>query len=462
MASSLTGLSTTLKALNINQDQNRYGSFAEIGAGQEVARHFFQAGQASGTVAKSMSAYDMTFSDEIYGKEESGRYVCEPRLKKMLDKEFSLLSSRLEESRGKDTKFFAFANTVATNRGQGWIGVKFQTDPMSETSEIVLHVKMHDKTRWQATEALGILGVNLLYSAFTYHDDPENIVKTLTDNISTGRVEIDLIRFTGPAFSEVDNRIMCLELVRQGLTDNVVFDQEGRVSQLSEEVFGKSVFILRGQFRPITRTNIELLEKGLTQFKEDLKIEEKNIVPLMEITMSHLTENQSELDRKDFLDRVDTLAALKYRVMISKHNYYYNVKEAVRATTPKPIGMVIGGDQLEYFFSPENYKHIPGGIFQAASLLFDPDTTIYIFPYKTELSCTSLRSFNPEKSTQKLLEFLVENGNIRELYDCDDVESSVLSSEVRKLLLAGDPKWKEQVPEVVQDLIDRGGFFLKR
>lgn len=457
MATSVTGLSTSFKALQINNDESRYGSFAEIGAGQEVARHFFQAGHASGTVAKSMSAYDMTFSDEIYGKEESGRYVCESRLDKMLGKEFHLMNDRLSESRGEETRFFSFANTVATNRGHGWLGVRYQLSPNSEAHTIVLHVKMLDNTRLQQTEALGVLGVNLLFGAFELNKDPKKLIESLTDNISQGRIEIDLIRFTGPEFKEIDNRLMCLELVKQGLTQNVVFNPEGETSTLSEEFFGKSAFILRGEFRPITNVNIDILNLGCSQFQKDKGLSETT--PLLEITMANLKKVGDVVHRQDFLDRVDTLSHLGFRVMISNYTYYYEVKHALREVTKEPIGMVIGGNHLDYFFHEDNYTHLNGGMFEAAAKLFDPQTSVYVFPYKTKETCTTLKSYIADKASQNLIDYLVEKSNIAELIDCDDIESSVLASQVRHLLREGNDEWKTLVPEKVKELIEKKGLF---
>jgi len=456
MSTSITGLSTSFKASKINSNKGRYGSFAEIGAGQEVARHFFQAGQASSTIAKSMSAYDMVFSDEIYGKEESGRYVCESRLNKMLETEFDLLNDRLVERRDSST-FFSFANTVATNRGHGWGGIQFQLSPNSPAHSIVMHVKMLDTTRLQQAEVLGVLGVNLIYGAFELRDKPELFIESLTDNISAGRLEIDLIRFTGPEFENIDNRLMCLELVKQGLTGSVVFNPKGDSSTLPEEFFNKSVFIMRGEFRPITNVNLDILNLAMEQFKKDHSLTE--VIPLLEITMAHLKKDGEKISRKDFLDRVDTLSHLGFRVMISDLDYYYRVKKSLRKITSEPIGLVIGGNHLEYFFEEDNYEHMRGGIFEAASKLFDPKVTVYVFPYKTAETCTSLKSYITDPVSQNLLDYLQGRSNLKELSDCDDIESSVLSSQVRDLLKSGDSGWKELVPAKVKELIESKGLF---
>lgn len=459
MAKSVTGLSTSFKALQINNTEAAYGAFAEIGAGQEVARHFFQAGHASGTVAKSMSAYDMLFSDEIYGKEESGRYVCESRLDKMLKTEFELVNERLKDSRGKDCQFFAFANTVATNRGHGWVGIEYQLSPLSPPNKIILHVNMLDNTRLQQTEVMGVLGVNLIYGAFNLYDKPEKFISSLTDNISRGRVEIDLIRFTGKDFEHIDNRLMCLELVEQGLTQNVVFDSKGATSTLAENFFHKPVFLLRGEFRPLTKVNVEILESSIAQFEKDFQITSGSTKPILEITMAHLKKEQDHINKKDFLDRVDTLSHLGYSVMISDYNFYYEVKTAIREVTPEPIGMVIGGNQLDYFFDKTNYSHLQNDIFEAASKLFDPKACVYVFPYKTNETCSSLNTFFGDKGTNQVISFLKDRNNLRELLNCDEVESSVLSSHVRKLMSENNPEWKELVPEKLKTLVEERGLF---
>jgi hypothetical protein len=404
-----------------------------------------------------MSAYDMVFSDQIYGREESGRYVCQPRLDKMLDYEYSLLNERLKEQRGKECEFFAFANTVATNIGHGWVGVKFQAQPLAEPNTIKLHVKMHDKTRLQQAEALGFLGVNLIYGAFYLLDTPEDLIRSLTDGISEGRVEIDLIHFEGPAFKNVDNRLMCLELVKEELTQNVVFDSNGEISTLADEFFNSPVFVLRGEFRPITKVNITLIELGRKQFEKDHGLTESR--PLLEITMTHLKKEKGSVNKKDFLDRVDSLRHLHFPVMISNHTYYFEVKEAIREITKAPIGSVIGGNQLDDFFNSETYTHLKGGALEGASRLFDNDVSIYIYPYKTKEACQSLDTFFPDKKITLLVEHLKSNGHLADLSNCDEIEESVLSSHVRSLLEKNDERWKELVPETVKNLIENEKLF---
>ena len=232
-------LTTTQKALTINLDGPMYGTFAEIGAGQEVAREFFHAGAASGTVAKSISAYDMVFSDAIYGK--SPRYVSLERLNLMLDHEYQMLIERLAPQRGDRTNFFVFADTVATsnfkgtNEPHGWMGIRFQTEPHGDPSEIVLHVRMWDTAAALQQQALGVVGVNLVYGALYYRADPQRLIESLRDNLGTDRIEIDMLSFSGPRFMDVDNRLMALHLVERS--------EERRVGK-------ECVFLCRSRWSP--------------------------------------------------------------------------------------------------------------------------------------------------------------------------------------------------------------------
>src|ERR1043165_1088906 len=282
-------LTTNRKALTINLDDAQYGTFAEIGAGQEVARVFFQAGGAAGTVAKTISAYDMTFSDAIYGK--APRYVSRERLSLMLDHEYQLLIERLAAQRGERTTFFVFADTVATksfkgnNDAHGWMGMRFQTEPGGPASEIMLHVRMWDKEAVLQQEALGIVGTNLIYGAFYYREDPKRFIMSLVDNVGAARMEVDMIKFSGPAFKEVDNRLVSLHLVEHGLTNAVMFGPQGDVLQPSEALYKKAILVERGSFRPVTHVNVDMLNCATAQFVQEPAVKGKDVIVLMEITI---------------------------------------------------------------------------------------------------------------------------------------------------------------------------------
>lgn len=457
-------LSPKLKALNINLDETIYGTFAEIGAGQEVARHFFQAGKASQTVAKTMSAYDMEFSDAIYGK--AGRYVCEERLRKMLDHEFDLLVERLGADRGKDTRFFAFADTVATHsatddgesKSHGWLGVRFQTEPNGPTNDLIIHVRMWDRLRLQQQDALGVLGVNLIHLAFFRQKSHADNVARLMDHLSSLSIEIDMIHVEGPNVDHLDNRLLALELVRQGFTEAVLFSPDGDVKQVNDTLFKTPVLVHRGTFRPITVANEEIIERSLNHFKS--LPENKDLDPkvILEITMSALRAD-GKLNIRDFLERVDTLSALNHYVLISNHDYFYQLKAYLRRSTDKMIGMVVGGALLEKIFDEEPYTDLDGGILEGFSRLFDDHTRLFVYPYKDEQVCLNSQSFFPKAPLDSLLSYLKTKKRIVDLLNCDDVDTSVHSQDVRDLLEKKDPKWQEYVPAAVKDLIIKNKFF---
>jgi hypothetical protein len=293
MTAALKSIGTKQKALKINLDRSIYGSFAEIGAGQEVAANFFKAGGASGTIAKTISAYDMAFSDAIYGEEESGKYVCEPRLMKMLNREYKLLQVRLTES-AAEKRFFAFADTVSalnyqkTNDAHGWIGLRFQLRPNGPVNSVVIHVNMLDNDNILQQQALGIIGVNLLYGCYFYHEDPEKLLLSLLDDLSCDRIEIDMIRFEGADFKEVDNRLMSLYLVKHGYTQAAVFGPDGNVMQPYDALAKKHIVAIRGRFRPVTNIFLDMLKKGQSQFEQEADVDDDKVCVLSELTLRSL------------------------------------------------------------------------------------------------------------------------------------------------------------------------------
>jgi hypothetical protein len=459
----IESLSPKLKALQINLDDGIYGTFAEIGAGQEVARHFFQAGKASHTVAKTMSAYDMTFSDAIYGKD--ARYVCESRLEKMLHHEFDLLVERLGDTRGKSTRFFAFANTMAThsNEGEpskshGWLGVRFQTRPGGPTNDIILHVKLWDRLRLQQQEAVGILGVNLIHLAFFSGDSTEKTVARLMDHLSSLSIEINMLRFSGPDVAHLDNRLLALELVNQGLTEAVLFGPDGEVRHVNDTLFKKPVLVHRGTFRPITKANEEIIHRSLKHFKSLGENKGLDPIVILEMTMSALSR-RGQVDPKDFLERVDTLSLLKHHVLISNHDYFYQLKAYLRRSTDQMIGMVIGGGLLEKIFDEKPYRNLSGGILEGFSRLFDDNTRLFVYPLKSEELCVNAQSFFPPPPLHFLFDYLKTKNFVVDLLNCDDVDTSVHSQDVRDLLEKRDERWKDYVPEKIRDVILAKKFF---
>src|SRR5690606_24795853 len=324
-------LSAKQKALEINLNPNIYGTFAEIGAGQETVRFFYRAGGASGTLAKAMSAYDKNFSDAIYGKEEDNRYVTEERLKKMLDHEMSLMEQRLNHETHKDKLFFTYANTVTTidftktYKGHGWVGIRFQTDKTSkEYNEIIFHVRFKENSAQLQQETLGVIGVNLIYGAYYYHDNPRRLLRSLYDGLDNDQVEIDMVNFSGPRFKYVDNRLMSLQLVKNGMTDAVIFGPNGKNFLPAAILYKKNIFAMRGSFRPVTHVNLDMLESSLEMFKDHPDVKEDNTEILFEITLSNLSTD-GEIDERDFLDRADIIGSLGYNVLISNFSEYYKL-----------------------------------------------------------------------------------------------------------------------------------------
>lgn len=453
------------KALQINLDDTIYGTFAEIGAGQEVARHFFQAGRASHTIAKTISAYDMTFSDAIYGK--ASRYVCEDRIVSMLDYEFNLLQERLRAQRGEKTRFFAFADTVATASGDdgaskshGWMGIRFQVKPGGAFNDIILHVKLWDRFRLQQQEALGILGVNLIHMAFFPPEKAEDRIAMLIEALNTKRVEVNMIRFRGPDLQHLDNRLLSLELVKTHLTEAVLFDAHSDVQHVGDALFRQPVLVQRGTYRPITLSNLEISKKVTEQFKKHPLLKGENDPKVIfEITMNSLAMDAGHVDDEDFLHRVDTLTALGQQVMVSNFRLFYQMKSFLRQYTDRAIGIVVGASLLPKMFDEQFYTTLPGGILEGMSRLFDDKTRVFVYPFKDDKMCSTAQTFNPGPKLAHLYKHLVANDMVTDILQCDDLDTSVHSSDVRQMLGARDPKWRQLVPPQVSKLIEERQLF---
>ena len=451
------------KALEINLDDQIYGSFAEIGAGQEVARNFFQAGKASSTIAKTMSAYDMTVSDAIYGQEENKRYVCQSRLLKMIDHEYTLNIERLTETRGDRSKFFAFASTVAAKTennpaGHGWLGIKWQTRPGGEPNEAIIHIRMLDERRLHQQQAIGVVGVNLVYTVFNLLDKPDEIVPMLVDYIEAGRIEIDMIRITGPDTEHLNNRLLAIDLIQHSLTKAVIFSSDGSVLQPSDELFRRPILIQRGMFRPVTKTNIEIQIQGLKQFRDEPEVkDQKQPLVFMEMTMQNLRA-QGRFDSADFLERIECINALGHEVLISDCSRYFDLKEFLRRHTNQMIGMVIGAASLDKLFDSSFYEDLPGGIMQAMGRLFDKETRLYVYPFKQEFLFTTTGTYLPDDKVKGLYQHLVQDRRFIDIDGCDDVDVTLNSDDVRALMEKGDSGWEELVPEKVRDIIKSKGL----
>ncbi|MFT5125539.1 MAG: hypothetical protein ACI9TH_004163 [Kiritimatiellia bacterium] len=459
-----TTLTTHQKALAVNLDETRYGSFAEIGAGQEVVRWFFKVGAAAGTISKSISAYDMKVSDAIYGK--CDRYVCRQRLQDMLDYEHKLNIERLQESRGDHTAFFAFADTVSalnfkgTNECHGWMGVKLQSHPGDDDSQIIIHVRMLDHVNALQQEALGIVGVNLLYGACFLHHRPERLIESLLDNLNTERIEIDMIEFSGIEFRHVDNRIMSLKLVQLGLSGAAMFAADGKVLQPSEVLHKKAIVVERGSFRPVTKVNMDMMESTSAQFRAEPEMADRPVVELMEITMSNLMSSGS-IDLKDFLARAEVLEAAGKTVMISDYSEYYRLGAYLAQYTSEPIGVVMGGMSIESLFDERYYTELDGGLLEAFGRLFKNNLRLYVYPYRDEETgeVRTLDNLQVAPAHMDLYRYLVGNGLIRKVERYNEDILHIFSRDVLKHIAVGDERWKEMVPEAIADMIMQQRFF---
>ena len=446
------------KALEVNIDTSRYGTFSEIGAGQEVARWFFRVGGASGSVAKTISAYDMQVSDSIYGP--CDRYVSRQRLLQMLDREYRLLIERLGESRGDHSYFFAFADTAAarsySRKGEahGWLGVRFQHEPKAEPSQIIIHARLLDPENVQEQEALGAIGVNLIYGAVYHWSQPDKIISGLLDGLNRKRGEIDMIEFSGPAFEEVDNRLMALHLVQLGQTDAAMFLADGTVVQPAEALYKKCILVERGSFRPVTNATIDLLECATATFVQEPPVQGKDIVILTEMTLHNLIKDDS-IDHQDFLERVDILTALGKNVLISNYGEFHRLAQYLFRYTQNMIGIGIGLPTLKEIFNEEYYENLGGGILESFGRLFKNDLKLYVYPMRDAQTGALITAgnFRVNPHLRHLYAYLAENNLIQGLRDFDERCLPIFPKHVLEKIEQQDDAWESMVPESVAQII---------
>jgi hypothetical protein len=458
-------LTTMQKAFALNMDPNKYGTIAEIGAGQEVSRCFFRAGGAAGTVAKTISAYDMTVSDAIYGEEEDKRYVTESRVKKMLTKEFGLLVKRLGDRRPGTTTFFAFANTVTARsyrqRGEchGWLGIKLQLSPESEPNEILLHLRMLDESHTLQQEAVGILGVNLIHGAFHYYLQLDRMIQSLGDNLEWGRLEIDLIRFSGPQFKHVDNRLMALKLVEMELANAVVFSADRKtLIHPSELFYDRNVLIMRGMFRPVTNVSVDMITSGMEIFSRIPEVDTGTLLSVPEISIAEM-RLQKAIDMPDILDRVDCLNLLDYPVIVSNYLRFFRMRDYLGRYTKKKVAFVLGIPNLITLFDDAYYEGLEGGIMGAFAALFDRETLLFVYPMRDadnpDRIITSKTFPVPEKLTY-FYRHLQANNMILPVEKYNQANLHIWPESVLKQIQKGSGTWKKEVPKVVaNEIINR-------
>ncbi len=457
-------ISTHQKALQVNLDPAKYGTFAEIGAGQEVARWFFRVGGAAGTIAKTISAYDMTISDAIYGQAE--RYVSRQRLETMLQREYGLLVERLAQKRGANTRFFVFADTVTARSysrhddAHGWLGIRFQKEPGEEPSQIIAHVRLWDKENLAEQEALGIVGVNLVHGAMYLHADPNTMIVSLVDNVGAARVEVDMIQLTGPAFAHLDNRLMALQLVQSGLTNAVLFTADGQVVQPADAFYKKCILVERGSFRPVTNVTLDMLRCAQALFVQEPMVQGEDVLTLMEMTLKNLTDGD-KIDPRDFLDRVDILGALGKTVLISDFAEYHRLAAYFFRYTKKMIGVAMGVPTLKEVFDEKYYADLEGGLLESFGRLFRNDLKLYVYPLleaKTGALITA-GNLRVAPNLRHLHAYLMENRFIEGLRDYDEKSLPIFSREILAKIRAGDPAWEAAVPPQVAKIIRERKLF---
>lgn len=457
-------LSTRQKALALNMDATTYGTFAEIGAGQEVARSFFSVGGAAGTIAKSISAYDMAVSDALYGTAQ--RYVSRQRLTSMLDKEFAELRERLDPKRGDAKRFFVFADTVATSgkkpgdeqssapRGRGWLGIRFQARPHEEPSDVIVHANLFDSTAARQRETLGVLGVNLIHSAFYKRQSVTDFITSLMDDLSREHVEIDLIKLNGPAFAGVDHRLITLQLVENGLTDAAMFMADGEVVQPSEVLYKKPILVERGSFRPATNLTVDLLRRALDQFMQEPSVRGQQPIVLAEMTLRSLVPGP-DVGHEDFLARADILRALGLNVVISRFEQYYQVADYLAAYSDQMIGLAVGLPAILQIANEHYYKDLAGGMLEATGRLFKRSVKMYVYPTRDPHTgrIQTLDDVVLPQPWQHLHEFLLAIGGLEAIRSYDESCLSIQTTDVLARIERGDRSWETMVPPVVAEII---------
>ena len=460
-------LTTAQKALKINLNSDIYGTFAEIGAGQETVREFFRAGAASGTIAKAMSAYDKAFSDDIYGLEEDNRYVTQSRLKKMLSHEYNLIEKRLDRDIHPNKTYFAYANTVATVnftktfKGHGWMGIRFQTTPDRETNEILIHFRLHENEAKHQQETVGRLGTNLIFGAYRHYDNPKEVLLGLYDNIDQDAIEVDLINFSGPDLKDIDNRLMSLQLIKNGYTDAVIFGPQGDNLLPAELLYKKHILAMRGSFRPVTKVNMDMIKRGYNMFTSDKKVDPEKTVVLWEITLNNLLSDGA-LDEQDFLDRAEILCSLGQTVLISNYQQYYKLVDYFGRFSKKRQGLVMGVNNLTELFSEKYYRDLQGGILEAFGRIFSKDLKIMVYPFidhSNEGRIMRKTDAEVHPRFRPIIEYLIFHNRILDIEEFDSEITNIFSREVLAKIKAGEPGWEQSLPQYVDTVIREKKLF---
>ena len=462
----VSNLNTSQKALRINLDEKKYGTIVEIGAGQEVARQFFLAGAATGTIAKTMSAYDMKFSDAIYGVQENRRYVSKARVQAMMEQEFDLVIDRVGDIRSKSSRYFAYAATVAAksfnrnNECHAWCGVRVQMYPGAKPSNIIVHVRMFDDNAEAQQQALGVLGVNLIYAAYHYFEEPKKIIDSLTDGLKSNRIEIDSIDFEGPYFEDADNRVKNIHLIRSWKTRAIMFNPDGTVGVPAEMLYKKNILTIRGSFRPVTRLNVDMIEQGQHSFSSLPGIDPSNTIAIAEISLNDAHGNDAKVPESDIVARVQLLNSLGYNVMVSDYTRYFSLRAYFRQFTKLQIGIVVGMINVKQIFDESFYRGVEGGILEGFGKLFPDNTRLFIYPeMDDEGHISEFTDVKVPDHLRFLYRHLLENGFLHGI-ECSNPDLfNIYSREILKQLSGGQDGWQQNLPDGVADEIIKHKFF---
>jgi hypothetical protein len=464
--SNVSSRTTTQKALRLNLDEKKYGTIVEIGAGQEVARHFFLAGAAAGTIAKTMSAYDMKFSDAIYGVQDDGRYVSKGRVKAMMEQEFDLVVDRVGDIRSKSSRYFAYATTVSAksfnrnNECHAWCGIRVQMYPGAKPSNITVHVRMLDDNAEAQQQALGVLGVNLIYAAYHYFERPKQIIDSLDDGIKANRIEIDSIDFEGPYFEDADNRIKNIHLIRSWKTRAVMFKPDGTVAVPAEMLYKKNILTIRGSFRPVTNLNVDMIEQGQNSFSELPGVNPSNTVAIAEISLNDAHGNDTKVPESDIVARVQLLNSLGYNVMVSDYTRYFSLRAYFRQFTQLQIGIVMGMVNVKQIFDEKFYRGVEGGILEGFGKLFPDNTRLFIYPEMVEDGqLTGFTDVKVPENLRFLYRHLLENGFLHGIECSDPALFSIYSRKILQQISSGQGDWQKDLPKGVAEEIIKNKFF---
>lgn len=455
-------LDTYEKALAVNLDLERYGVFAEIGAGQETANWFFRASGSAGTVAKTISAYDMTMSDALYGK--GSRYVSQARLQSMLEYEYELLEQRLGSERGKETTFFSFCNTVRARGYQdsgechGWLGIRLQLKPETEPCDIVLHIRLLDETNADQMDALGKIGVNLIHAAFNHRDSLDHFVESLADGLHTGRVEVDMLRFSGEGFRYVDNRLCALQLVQSGLTDAAMFDDKGEIVQAADAIYKRPILLLRGSFDPVLKLHLDMIRQSRTVFSDLMSDEqEERSLEICEISMNNLLRDGGSVDHEDFIDRADALQALGKTVLISRSAEFHRIATYLSRYTAEPIAIILSIGLLNELFKTKWSANLAGGVLESFGRLFKNRVQLFVYPWHNtkSLELVTAENFKAPENWQYFYRHLMQNDRIHAVGVGDPSLLANTGRQIMKKIELKDDSWRDWVPTEAHLMVER-------